>query len=227
MKSFKRLKTIFKIGDIDPEADPYFNLATNANNWRKTAFCMIILCAFLIYNLVRISAVNKIETIILEKNGNNYQVVGNVLDIAKSQVKATDQQIIYFLNEVISNTKTLPKSTEIYEKNYRKSLVFLSRSSSSKIDNYLKKEGYVEKAKAGKTVEVYFNTGLKISDNTYQIRWKQTTYTKAGEIDKEVNYNAIVTVEFKDITDVKLLYLNPLGLVVTDFSQKEEILNKD
>ena len=50
---------------------------------------------------------------------------------------------------------------------------------------------------------------------------------KNGELEKEVNYNAIITVDFKDITDVKLLYINPLGLVITDFSQQEELLNKN
>lgn len=227
MINFKPRKTKNEIGGHNTEKDKYYTLSVNANNWRKMSFSLLILVVLLIFALLRASSLNKIETIVLEKIGNNYEVVGNVLDVAKTQVKATDQQIIYFLNEVISNTKSLPKSTEIYEKNYRKSLAYLSRNASQKIDNYLKREGYVEKVKAGKTVEISLNTGLKISDKTYQIRWTQATFLKNGELEKEVNYNAIITVDFKDITDVKLLYINPLGLVITDFSQQEELLNKN
>ncbi|MGL5623448.1 type IV secretion system protein, partial [Cetobacterium sp.] len=108
--------------------------------------------------------------------------------------------------------------------NYKKSLYYLSRSASSKFDNYLKEEKYVEKKRQGKTVEIVFNTGLKVSDNTYQIRWKQITYSSSGELEDVVNYNGLLTIGFKTITDPKVLYKNPLGLIVTEFSQKKELL---
>ena len=157
------------------------------------------------------------------KNGNVYSVLGEVNGLAKKQEKASEQEIIYFLNEVIDGIKGLPRNTEVYEKNYRKSLAYLSRSSSKKIDNYLKDEGYVDKVKNGKTVEISFNTGTKISDNTYQIRWRQTTYNKEGEIESSINYSAIITITFTEVSE-KTLYVNPLGLLIVDFSQKEEML---
>ena len=112
----------------------------------------------------------------------------------------------------------------MYNRNYKKSLVFLSRSAAKKFDNYLKEEKYVDKVKNGKTVEIYFNTGDKISDNTYQIRWRQTTFSKNGEIESNINYSAIVTITFTDMSDPQKVYINPLGLMITDFSQKEEML---
>ena len=89
---------------------------------------------------------------------------------------------------------------------------------------FYKAEKYVEKFQNGKTVEIAFNTGDKISDNTYQIRWKQSTYTKNGELESQINYSAIITIGFNEITDPKMLYINPLGLMIVDFSQKEELL---
>lgn len=224
MKSFKSPKQQLKIENNDPAEDRYFNLAKNANNWRKISFCLIVLSVFLGAGLVKSATERKIETFVLEKNGNNYSVVGKVNDLSKQQEKASEQEIIYFLNEVIDNTKGLPRNNEIYEKNYKKSLAFLSKSASKKIDNYLKAEKYVEKFQNGKTVEIAFNTGDKISDNTYQIRWKQSTYTKNGELESQINYSAIITIGFNEITDSKMLYINPLGLMIVDFSQKEELL---
>lgn len=224
MKSWKGRKRQEEINNNSVDCDKYYTLAVNANNWRKTCFSLIILIVLLIAGLIKVSITNKVETFVIEKNGNNYSVVGNVIDVAQTQNKVTDGEIIYFLNELISNAKTLPKSEEIYAKNYKKSLYYLSKSASSKFDNYLKEEKYVEKKRQGKTVEIVFNTGLKVSDNTYQIRWKQITYSPNGELEDVVNYNGLLTIGFKAITDSKVLYKNPLGLIVTEFSQKKELL---
>ena len=59
----------------------------------------------------------------------------------------------------------------------------------------------MKKVENGKTVEIAFNTGDKISENTYQIRWRQTTYTKDGEVESNINYSAILTITFTDVSE--------------------------
>ncbi|MDY2801263.1 MAG: type IV secretion system protein [Fusobacterium mortiferum] len=227
MKSFKPPKAFFNLTlgghKLKNEKDKYYELSVNANNWRKMCLSLLIIVVFLAGGLLKIALTKKVDTFIVEKNGNVYSVLGEVNGLSKKQEKASEQEIIYFLNEVIDGIKGLPRNTEIYEKNYRKSLAYLSRNSSKKIDSYLKDEGYVDKVKNGKTVEISFNTGTRISDNTYQIRWRQTTYTKEGEIESSINYSAIITITFTEVSE-KTLYINPLGLLIVDFSQKEEML---
>lgn len=224
MINFKPRRFKLMINNNDPSADPYFQLSKNANNWRKTAFSLMLIIIFLIFILGRVAMKSTVETFIIEREGNRYTVVGKAEDVARTQVKATDQEIIYFLNEVIYGIKALSRDSEVYNRNYKKSLVFLSRSAAKKFDNYLKDEKYVDKVKNGKTVDIIFNTGDKISENTYQIRWRQTTYSKNGEVESNINYSAIVTITFTDINDPQKIYINPLGLMITDFSQKEEML---
>lgn len=224
MFSWKGIKRKQKINNVAVEEDRYFILSVNANNWRKVSASLLFIVAILVIGIIKISVSNKVETFVIEKNGNNYSVVGNVLDIAKTQKKVSEEQIIYFLNEVISNTKNLTRDTSIYEKNYKKSLAYLSQNSSIKIDNYLKNEKYSEKVKAGKTVELKFNTGIRINDSTYQLRWSQTTFKKNGEVENIENFNGLFTIDFKEIENSKELHLNPLGLVIIDLSQKKEIL---
>lgn len=224
MKSFKGLRTKLNIGgEVVEEKDKYYTLSVNANNWRKMSFSLMIIIVFLAAALIKISLTTKVNTFVVEKNGSKYSVLGEVSNIASTQTKVSDQEIIYFLNQVIDGVKGLPRNTEVYEKNYRKALAYLSRSAAKKIDNYLKTENYVKKVEDGKTVEISFNTGDKISNNTYQIRWRQNTYTKEGEIESSINYSAIFTISFTEISE-KQLYINPLGLIVVDFSQKEEML---
>lgn len=224
MKSFKGFRTKLKLnGNNVEKKDKYYTLSVNANNWRKMCFSLMIVVVFLSAILTKIALTKKVNTFIVEKSGNQYTVVGDVSSVAEVQKKASEQEVIYFLNEVIDGIKGLPRNTEVYEKNYRKALSYLSRSAAKKIDNYLKEEDYVKKVENGKTVEIAFNTGDKISENTYQIRWRQTTYTKDGEVESNINYSAILTITFTDVSE-KTLYINPLGLMIVDFSQKEELL---
>ena len=224
MKSFKGFRTKLKLNGNDVEKkDKYYTLSVNANNWRKMCFSLMVVVVFLSAVLTKIALTKKVNTFIVEKSGNQYTVIGDVSSVAEVQKKASEQEVIYFLNEVIDGIKGLPRNTEVYEKNYRKALSYLSRSAAKKIDNYLKEEDYVKKVENGKTVEIAFNTGDKISENTYQIKWRQTTYTKDGEVESNINYSAILTITFTDVSE-KTLYINPLGLMIVDFSQKEELL---
>ena len=145
MKSFKGFRTKLKLNGNDVEKkDKYYTLSVNANNWRKMCFSLMVVVVFLSAVLTKIALTKKVNTFIVEKSGNQYTVIGDVSSVAEVQKKASEQEVIYFLNEVIDGIKGLPRNTEVYEKNYRKALSYLSRSAAKKIDNYLKEEDYVK-----------------------------------------------------------------------------------
>lgn len=223
---WKGNKTKNKICNNDVDDNIYSNIAKSKENWKKMSIILCVATVILSVALAKTSETNKIQTYIIEKDGINTNVLGNVNVLSGNKVNISDNEIIYFINEVIYNTKTLPKSQAVYEKSYKKALPFLSRNASNKMDNYLKVEKYVQKAKDGKTVDIVFNTGNRLPDikNIYQIRWKQFTYDKQGNLIDEKNYNGNFTVEIQDIKDEKMLYANPLGIVITDISQREEKL---
>lgn len=124
MINFKPRKFKLTLNNNDPSVDPYFQLAKNANNWRKTAFSLMLIIVLLIFFLANIAMKSTVETFIIEREGNRYTVVGKAEDVARTQDKVTDQEIIYFLNEVIYGIKSLSKDSEVYNRNYKKSLVF-------------------------------------------------------------------------------------------------------
>lgn len=224
MKSWKGLKKKTEIKEYDTGENIYASIAKSRENWRRTTFTLTIAVVVLSLALAKASETNKIKTYIVEKDGTNTKVLGSTLDMSNIENKISDNEVIYFIKEVLLNTKTLPASQVMYEKNYKKSLAFLSRSASKKLDAYLKVEKYVEKAKSKKTVDIIFNTGTKLpgTKNIYQIRWKQLTYDRDGNVIEDKNYNGNFTVEFKEIENEKMLYENPLGLIITDISQREE-----
>ena len=121
MKSFKGFRTKLKLNGNDVEKkDKYYTLSVNANNWRKMCFSLMVVVVFLSAVLTKIALTKKVNTFIVEKSGNQYTVIGDVSSVAEVQKKASEQEVIYFLNEVIDGIKGLPRNTEVYEKNYRK-----------------------------------------------------------------------------------------------------------
>lgn len=227
MKMWKGKKSKKKICEHNLDDNIYSNIAKSKENWKKITIILTVVVGILSVCLAKATETNKIQTYIIEKDGVNTKIVGNINDITNNQkINISDSEIIYFINEVIYNTKTLPKSQAVYEKSYKKALPFLSKNASNKMDNYLKVEKYVQKAKEGKTVDIVFNTGQKLPDikNIYQIRWKQFTYDKEGNLIDEKNFNGNFTVEIQEIKNERMLYSNPLGIVITDISQREEKL---
>lgn len=201
--------------------DRSLELKKAANNWRKTSFSLLLLNFLLVGGLVYTSKVNSIETFVLEKEGNNYSILGRIEDLAKAQNSATDEQIFYFLNQFIVKSKFLPNDLSIYEKNYTDILSLMNMATSKKLDSYLKDENYAEKIRKGQTVEIVLNTSLKL-ENSYQIRWTQKVFDKDGKLKSSTNYIGVFTIEFADIKNKETLINNPLGIIITNFIQSEE-----
>ena len=207
--------------------DKFLDMQINSNNWRKVAFSSCLLSCFLVFGIINISSNNKIQTYIIEKEGNNYNVLGTANNIGseKRNIKnVTDEEIIYFLFNFINKTRFLTPNLELYSKNTEEILSFLTQSSSAKIDRYLIESGYKEKIKLKQTVEVIQNTGIKLENNSYQIRWIERTSDKNGKIILEENYMGIFTIKFVEIKEKNHLLFNPLGLLIVDFTQIKEKL---
>ena len=108
---------------------------------------------------------------------------------------------------------------------YKKSLVFLSRSKLKKFDNYLKEEKYVDKVKNGKTVKYSLTQGTKFLTTHIKLDGDKL-HSKNGEIESNINYSAIVTITFTDIVMHEKVYINPLGLMITDSLKRKRCCNR-
>lgn len=222
MFSWKSKKEKLNINEEEVPRDKYLDMAKNSSNWRKFCFIQMIIIFLLVIGVINISKKNSIETFVLEKTGNEYTILGNVQDLAINQKKASDEQVIYFLNNFINMSKSMTPSVELYKKNYSTIVSYMNQNTASKLEMYLKEDGYLDKFTNKKTVEIIFNTGIKLGNDSYQVRWVQRTFNNKGEVESTINYMAIFTIEFIDIKDKTTLLYNPLGILITDYKEKKE-----
>ncbi len=224
MFSFKTRKEKLKINKDPVIHDKYLDLRKSVDNWRRTCSALMLLALFLGFGLMKASEVNRVETFILEKEGNTYSILGTVKDLAATQNKASEEQIIYFLNNFVTKTKFLTPNLVLYKKNYEEILSFMNENTKTKLDRYLLEDKYKEKIQKEETVEVVFNTGIKLEGNSFQLRWIQNTFDKNGALKSAQNFMGVFTIEFIDIKDRNTLLYNPLGILITDFVQTKEKL---
>ena len=207
--------------------DKFLDMQINSNNWRKVAFFSCLVSIFLVFGIINISSNNKIQTYIIEKEGNTYNNLGTANNIGytqRSQKNVTDEEVIYFLFNFINKTRFLTPNLGLYTKNTEEILSFLTKRSSNKMDRYLIETGYDKKIKEKQTVEIIQNTGIKLENNSYQVRWIERTSNKDGKVILEENYMGIFTIKFVEIKEKNNLLFNPLGMVIVDFTQIKEKL---
>ena len=72
------------------------------------------------------------------------------------------------------------------------------------------------------TREIEITSILPISNSSYQIRWKETSFAADGTQKEQANMSGIFTFEVIMPADEKVLSVNPLGFYIKDFSWGKE-----
>lgn len=148
------------------------------------------------------------------------QYIGEVSQKNYQNFSVPEVALTYQVKDFINLYKTLSSDKEIVKKNIEKAYHLLTATSASKYSTLLK-ENNPYKDFGNYTKEVVFETEpLKISKNTYQVDYKQTTRTLQGLVVGERRQRAVVTIKTLNPTDEDIQD-NPLGIYITDFDIKD------
>lgn len=226
MFNWKGIKEKFKINNQEVKKDKYYDLAVSNSNWRRISFSLVLLIFVLIFGLIKTSEKNKIQTFVVEKAGiGEYSILGKVEDVTKNAIAArSDEEIIYFLKNYIERTKSITPSIDTYKKNYATVRSYMTSNTAKKMENYLMEGGYKDYFQNYKTVEILYNTGIRLDKDTFQLRWNQRVYSKDGNIESVTPMIGVFTVTFAPVESKEILRENPLGLLITDYREQKEII---
>ena len=104
----------------------------------------------------------------------------------------------------------------VARENFKSIYAFMDQGASGKMTDLAKKNdpfrGIGERTRS---IEI---TSLgRVSPNTVQIRWEEKTYTTKGGFLGKDQYTGLFTFSIVEPTDEQTIFVNPLGLYVTDF----------
>jgi type IV secretory pathway TrbF-like protein len=189
-----------------------------AKNWRLVAFGTIILGIVLAYGLIYQSSKSKIIPYMVRVNSDgSAQVNGPIPDHYLPQ----QTEIKYFLNQFIKWVRIIPTDPVIFKQNWLTAYSYLRPAAAMKMTGIVNKENPASQI-GNETREVNITSILSITNNSYQIRWKETSYTADGTQKELTSMSGIFTTQVIMPTDEKILNVNPLGLYISDFSWGKE-----
>ena len=186
--------------------------------WRLVAGVTLFLCIVLVYGLISESSKSKIVPYMVRVNSDgSAQAAGPVSDHYLPQ----QPEIKYFLSQFIQKVRTIPTDPVIFKQNWLSAYSFLRPVAALKMNGIVNQENPASLV-GTVTREVNLTSVLPITNDSYQIRWQETSYAADGSKQDQVNLSGIFTIEVLAPADAKILAVNPLGLYIKDFSWGKE-----
>ncbi len=216
----KKTKTKTNIEQSAP--DRYHKLAIANRNKQRIIYSLLVICTFLVMILGYVSFKSNTRVYVVEKEGNNYTYFGYVNDLTSKVYNPDDNSLVFFLNNFIRKSRFLPTDLVLYKNNQKELGYFLNRKSSGKLDDVLTKDNYPEMINAEYAIDIQILSTLRVSPESFQIRWVEKLYDKAGKNVSNNQMVAFLRYEIKKPTSKEAILNNPLGIVITDLSMSEE-----
>jgi type IV secretion system protein VirB5 len=189
-----------------------------AANWRLVAFGAIILGIVLALGLIYQSTKSKIIPYMVRVNSDgSAQANGPVPDHYTPQ----QTELKYFLSQFVQKVRTIPTDPVVFKQNWLAAYSFLRPAAAMKMTGIVNKESPASLI-GSETREIDITSILPISNSSYQIRWKETSFAADGTQKEQANMSGIFTFEVIMPSDEKTLRQNPLGLYIKDFSWGKE-----
>ena len=149
--------------------------------------------------------------------------IENTSILKSSTIKASDSQIKYFLSEIISNIFIISIDPKIQDKNLEKVSSFLTNETYTKVQNLLKENQIKSKIEKGYTTDLEIISINEIPETkNHQMRFLVTEFNNTGKVVIKTYYSIIFKTIIKTNKNEKSVFLNPLGLIVTDFNLTKE-----
>lgn len=145
----------------------------------------------------------------------------NVGTVEGQAYQPKEAEIKYFLGEFIKNTREIPLDPVVYKQKWYKAYTFLTKSSAEKMQAQVEMENpaqYLGK----KTVQCNIVVVVKMSENSYQVRWTEEEFSIGAGKKTVIPMTGIFTVLVSTPKDEGTLQNNPLGIYFTDFNWSRE-----
>lgn len=130
----------------------------------------------------------------------------------------------YFIREVVNKMRAIPRDSVLFSRNFQQLSYFLTESMLKKHEGILINEDTNNLAKQLISRDVIINSFNKVprTKNTYQVKWNEKMYSAEGLEISNHSFTGLFTVSTEQPTDIVEININPLGIIVEDFSLSKE-----
>lgn len=130
----------------------------------------------------------------------------------------------YFLRDIVSKMRAIPRDSVLYSRNFQQLSYFLTESMLQKHQDILINEDTNSLAKQliSRDINIISFNKVPRTKNTYQIKWNEKMYSAEGVEISNSNFTGLFTVTNEQPKEIDEININPLGIIVEDFSISKE-----
>lgn len=193
-----------------------------AKNWRFFALGMMVIAAVAVFGLVRAATQSKFIPYIVEVD--ELGAVAAVGVATRVNTTQDERLVRAFLNRFVMDVRgvSVDPTTQRDAISRVFSMLGSATSGHQKVSEMMAENNPFRRA-AEVTVAVEVRPLLRISDQTWQATWRETTRDHAGQVLEARDWRGTFTVAFNPPSDETQVLLNPLGLYVVDLDWRQEI----
>lgn len=196
--------------------DRYFQLAKLANNWRLAFFGTLAGLIILAIGMVMVALQQKVVPFAVELNGNS-----EVVRVTRADVlaKPTDNQVAASLRLFIIGARTvfLDRRAQQMQMSTAYSMILAGSAAYQAMKDFHTTNNPYERSKEV-TVEVAVTSVPKISDDTWQVEWTETTKQLSGRVVSAKSWQGTFKVRIVPPENEHEIGVNPFGIYVEWFS---------
>ena len=209
-----------RYGDAQKPVTPYQRAAqawddrigsarVQAANWRLAALASLALSFVLAGGLIWRSTQSIVTPYIVELTSEGaVRAVGP----AEGRYTPTDAQIAFHLAEFIRNTRSVSIDPVVVRQNWLKAYAYATDRGAATLNDYARdNDPFADLGKRSVSVDV--TSVVRASDDSFTVRWRETTYRSGAEIGQST-HTAILSIVIDPPRTEEALRANPLGLYV-------------
>lgn len=224
---FKR--TVQRYGQTPEPVTPYQKAAqlwddrigssrVQAKNWRLMAFGSLVLSSALAGGLIWQSLQSRVVPYVVRVDR-----LGNAQAVAPATAgyQPDDTEIAYFLAKFVTDVRSLSIDPVVVRNDWLEAYDLATDHGAIFLNEYARVNDPF-KAVGARTVSVQVSSVVRVSDNSFQVKWVEQTYDHDA-LAKTEHWTAILSVVTKSPPNADVLRKNPLGLYVNGINWSREL----
>lgn len=192
--------------------------------FRILTVMLSVICLLLIVAIVIIAGYPKSQGYVIEIAADGSATMNPDAVTLLQDWTPAEETKRHFLGEFIRELRSVSSDPQIVQANIDRLYNRVTGNAADQVTDYIRETDPRNRLK-NETVTIKIASILPLSDQTYQIDFRETVWTKSLRIKSDTHYRCIASFEiYTPRTNKQALY-NPIGLYITEFAiqQVQEI----
>lgn len=193
------------------------NAVIQAKNWRLATFATLLFVVLpSIVGLVILGMRPSVVPHIVEIGADGSVAYKGRAGISWDKYKPDDAAILYHLHRYINDTRTLSSDPAVIKQNWLDAYKLLTPRAANILNAYAEENDPFKMAQEMR-VSIDILGSVRISDDSIQVEWKETSWGQTGAVIDTKVWRGIFKIIFKKPETEDALIKNPLGLYIDEF----------